>query len=80
MHPGDTYGFFVACGFFFGILLAKSQAEKAGIDPDKIMDLAFFVLLAAIIGARLFYVLTVPEVFIADPVEIFRIWNGHLKR
>jgi phosphatidylglycerol:prolipoprotein diacylglycerol transferase len=73
-----TYGFFVALGFFFGILLAKSQAQKAGIDPDKIMDLSFFVLLAAIIGARLFYVLTVPEVFIADPVEILRIWNGGL--
>jgi len=73
-----TYGFFVAAGFFSGILLAKNEAVRAGVDPDNILDLAFFVLIAAIIGARLFYVATVPEMFIVDPLEIFRIWHGGL--
>ena len=73
-----TYGFFVALGFFSGILLAKNEAKRTGIDPDKILDLSFFVLLAAIIGARLLYVLTVPAIFIADPLEVFKIWNGGL--
>lgn len=73
-----TYGFFVAIGFLAGILLARIEAKRLGRNIEKIMDLAFYVLIAAIIGSRCFYILTTPEVFIEDPWEIFRIWNGGL--
>ena len=73
-----TYGFFVAAGFFAGILLAKKEAVRTGVNPDKIIDLVFFIFIASIVGARLFYVITVPKIFIEDPVEILRIWNGGL--
>lgn len=73
-----TYGFFVATGFFAGILLAKKEAVRKGVNPDKIIDLIFFIFIASIVGSRLFYIITVPKIFIEDPVEIFRIWNGGL--
>lgn len=73
-----TYGFFLATGFVAGLLLAKSEAKRLGQDVDRIMDLAFYLLISAIIGSRLLYVLTNLETFIADPVEIFRIWHGGL--
>ncbi|MDM8538008.1 prolipoprotein diacylglyceryl transferase [Desulfobacterales bacterium HSG17] len=73
-----TYGFFVALGFLFGILLGKYEAKSLGQDPEKISDLCFYILISAIIGARLFYILTTPGTFLADPLEIFKIWNGGL--
>ena len=73
-----TYGFFLATGFGAGLLLAKSEAKRLGQNSDKIMDLAFYILISAIIGSRLLYVLTNLETFTKDPVGIFKIWEGGL--
>ncbi|QTA80371.1 Phosphatidylglycerol--prolipoprotein diacylglyceryl transferase [Desulfonema limicola] len=73
-----TYGFFVAMGFLAGILLGKYEAGNLGQDPEKISDLCFYILISAIAGARLFYILTTPETFLNNPLEIFKIWNGGL--
>ncbi len=73
-----TYGFFIAVGFMSAIFLGKSLAKKDGIDPEKLMDLGFYLLLAAIAGSRLLYVFTVPAYFMKNPLEIFMIWKGGL--
>ncbi|MBU0545336.1 MAG: prolipoprotein diacylglyceryl transferase [Proteobacteria bacterium] len=73
-----TYGFFIAIGFLAGIFLATKEAKRLGADPEKIMDLCFYILIAAIFGSRLFYVVTSPEIFLKDPVEILKVWNGGL--
>ena len=73
-----TYGLFVASGFVAGILLAKREAGLSGEDPEKVMDLSIYILIAAIGGSRFFYVVTNPGMFVSDPLEIFRIWNGGL--
>lgn len=73
-----TYGFFIAVSFIVGILLAKYEARRLGEDREKIMDLCFYALVAAIVGSRLFYVLVNPDLFLSDPFEVFRIWNGGL--
>ena len=73
-----TYGFFVALGFLAGIGFANREARRIGVNPQKIMDLCFYVLIAAIVGSRLGYVATMPAEFIASPLEIVKIWNGGL--
>lgn len=73
-----TYGFFIAVGFLAGIFLAVKEAKRLGEDHEKIMDLCFYLLIAAILGSRLFYVATSPEMFLKNPVEILKIWNGGL--
>lgn len=73
-----TYGFFLAMGFLAGIFLAKHEAKRVGEDPDKILDLAFYILVAAIVGSRIFYVATNPKIYLAAPLEILKIWNGGL--
>ena len=70
-----TYGLFIAVSFIVGIIVARHEAGRLEEDQDKIMDLCFYVLLAAIVGSRLFYVLTNLEMFVSDPLEILRIWN-----
>ncbi|MBW1745595.1 MAG: prolipoprotein diacylglyceryl transferase [Deltaproteobacteria bacterium] len=73
-----TYGFFVAMGFLAGILLARSEAKRLGVDPEKVMDLCFYILIAAIVGSRLFYVVINYELFLSNPLDVFKIWSGGL--
>ncbi len=73
-----TYGFFVALGFLTAILFAKHEAKRKGMDYEKIMDLCFYILLAAIVGSRLLYIAINLDMFLSDPLEIFKIWNGGL--
>ena len=73
-----TYGFFVALGFLAGIFIAKHEAKRMGEDPEKIMDLAFYILISSIIGARIFYITVNLKFFMENPLEIFKIWHGGL--
>lgn len=73
-----TYGFLVAAGFLTGIAFAVIQAKKEGIPSDKIIDLGFYIILAAIIGSRLLFILINAGHYIANPLDIFKIWEGGL--
>jgi phosphatidylglycerol:prolipoprotein diacylglycerol transferase len=68
----------IALGFFLGIVLAMRTARRLGEDPEKIMDLSFYILVAAIVGSRLFYVMTAWDTFADNPLEILKIWKGGL--
>ena len=73
-----TYGLFVALGTIVAILLVEREAKKLGQDHEQIMDLCVYLLVAAIVDSRLFYIFSNPKLFLSDPLEIFRIWNGGL--
>ena len=73
-----TYGVFVALGVLAGVFFAKLEARRAGMPEEKILDLCFFIIVAAIIGSRIFYVATLPSHFMSHPLEIFMIWKGGL--
>ena len=73
-----TYGLLLAVAFFLAVLVALREAKRVGLDPNIMMDLAFYALLAALIGSRVFYVLTNWEEFRDNPVDIIRFWRGGL--
>ncbi|MBW2038044.1 MAG: prolipoprotein diacylglyceryl transferase [Deltaproteobacteria bacterium] len=73
-----TYGVMVALGLLIGVFLARQQAAREGIDPDKIIDIAFYVLLAALIGSRLLFVLMNLQEYSYDPIKALKIWEGGL--
>jgi phosphatidylglycerol:prolipoprotein diacylglycerol transferase len=73
-----SYSFFIAIGLMLGILLARKEAKRTGEDPEKTMDLCFYLLIAAMVGSRLFYIAANLGTFFQDPLEIFRIENGGL--
>jgi len=73
-----TYGVFVAMAFLSALGLALREAHKVGEDGNQILDLCFYMLLAAIVGSRILYVLIDWPTFWQDPVEIIRIWHGGL--
>ncbi|MFQ6091775.1 MAG: prolipoprotein diacylglyceryl transferase [bacterium] len=65
-----SYGLMLALSFFLGILQARWRAQRAGIDPQKMMDLAVVVILASIIGSRGLYVVFHLDEFSAHPLDI----------
>lgn len=73
-----TYGVFVAMAFLSAIALALREARRVGEDADHILDLCFYMLIAAIVGSRVLYVVIDWPTFQQDPVEIIRIWHGGL--
>ncbi len=54
--PIHAYGFMLALSFLIGIWLSTKRAQARGLNTDTVADLGFYVILAAIIGARLYYV------------------------
>ena len=73
-----TYGLLVATGFLVAILLASSRAEKEGLDSQKVLDLCFYAMVSALLGARLLYVIVEYRYFLDSPLEIFKFWKGGL--
>ena len=53
----QTWGTLVALGFSTGIFIAWKRAKRKGLDEKAILDLAFWIFVAAFIGARVFHVL-----------------------
>ncbi|MGB9698401.1 MAG: prolipoprotein diacylglyceryl transferase [Thermodesulfobacteriota bacterium] len=73
-----TYGVLLAIGFLLAVLVALKEARRVNIDPNIVMDLAFYILISALIGSRLFYVLTNWDEFRDEPISIFLFWRGGL--
>jgi phosphatidylglycerol---prolipoprotein diacylglyceryl transferase len=94
--PLHTYGFAIALGFMLAIQLSAREAARSGIFPghtppltqeererakNTVLDLAFWVLLAAIVGSRLYFIAVNwdgPEGYGAHPENILKFWTGGL--
>ena len=55
--PIRGYGVMVFLGVVSGVALAVYRAKREGYDPEIIYSLALWMCIAAIVGARLFYVI-----------------------
>ncbi len=73
-----TYGFFVALGFILGLTWCGRESRRRGLDPEIFQDLFFYVVIAAVLGARLLYVALNFSYFRSAPLAVFRIWEGGL--
>jgi phosphatidylglycerol:prolipoprotein diacylglycerol transferase len=52
-----TYGALVAAGFLGGLWLAQSRARRAGLAPEIVSELGLWIIVAAMLGAKLFYLI-----------------------
>ncbi len=73
-----SYGVLIALGFLLALVLAARQAKREGEDADFVIDLAFYVLLTGLAGARLVFILTKLPDYVADPKQVLMFWHGGL--
>ncbi|NDD91694.1 prolipoprotein diacylglyceryl transferase, partial [bacterium] len=71
--PIHTYGLMIAIGFFVALSAIRRFSKQNGLDPEKMADFAFWILLSGFLGARILFIMTRWQDFAADPLAIFRI-------
>lgn len=66
----QTWGTFQAAAFAVGTWVAYRRAKVNGLDPQHVLDVAFWIFLASFLGSRLFHVLVYePGYYLAHPWE-----------
>lgn len=77
-HPIYWYGVLMALAFLAGISHWQWLGRRTGRDVSLAGDLAFWLMIGGIIGARIAYVFSNFDYFRAAPQEIIRIDQGGL--
>jgi phosphatidylglycerol:prolipoprotein diacylglycerol transferase len=76
--PIYWYGILIAFGFALATFLALRDSKKYGIKSNDILDLLLFALPAAIVGARLYYVIFSWSDYQNNLLSVFDIHQGGL--
>lgn len=72
------YGILIAAAILFAYWFSVREAGRRGLSESHIDSMSFAVILAGILGARLYYVLFNIGQYARNPLEIFYIWEGGL--
>ena len=73
-----AYGLAIALGVIAAIWIARRRWAARGGDPDDISRIALWAVLAGLIGARLYHVLTDLDRFEGRWLHVFAVWEGGL--
>jgi phosphatidylglycerol:prolipoprotein diacylglycerol transferase len=71
-----SYGFLLAIAFLVGLWVASRQARRAGLDPGRVTDMAVWVLIAGLVGAKLLLVLVDWRYFGGNPSQLLSIFQS----
>ena len=82
------YGILITLGVVAAAYIASIEAKRKGLNPEIILDMLFWLVLAGIIGARIWHILTPPpsmvdigittSYYLSHPMEMLAIRNGGL--
>jgi len=78
LGPFHVYGVLLAVGVLVATKVAETRWRNRGFPPGGIYDIAFWVVVAGVVGARLYHVITDYQLFEHDPLRAFEIWRGGL--
>lgn len=71
--PVYSYGLLLALAYLAGLQLAVVRARRQGIDGAKIMDLGIYLIIAALVGAKLMLVAVDFDYFRRQPGELLSL-------
>lgn len=60
------YGIIIALGFILGYMVIAKEAKRTGQDPELYLDYMLWLVIPAILGARIYYVLFRLEDYVKD--------------
>jgi phosphatidylglycerol:prolipoprotein diacylglycerol transferase len=72
------YGMLIAVAFMVGLLIAQREAKRTGQDPELYLDYLLSMIIPALVGARLYYVIFSWDYYKEHLNEIIMIRNGGL--
>jgi phosphatidylglycerol---prolipoprotein diacylglyceryl transferase len=68
-----TYGVLLAAAYLFGLQLARVRAQARGLDANRVLDLGIYIIISALIGAKLLLLITDFKAFTANPAELLTL-------
>ena len=71
--PVYAYGVLLAIAYLAGLQLAVVRARRAGLDAAKIMDLGIYLIIAALVGAKLMLIVVDFGYFRSHPGELLSL-------
>ncbi len=72
------YGLIMGTAALVGLWLAIREGRRHGLDSEVFLDMMIWVIPAAIIGARLYYVAFEWSYYSEHPADILAVWKGGL--
>lgn len=71
--PVYSYGVLLAAAYLVGLQLGVVRARRAGVDPAKVMDLGIYLIIAALVGAKLMLIAVDWDYFRSQPRELLSL-------
>ncbi len=71
--PIYTYGLLLACAYLLGLQFALVRARTRGLDPNRVMDLGIWIIVSALVGAKLLLLVVEFDKFGADAAELLNL-------
>jgi phosphatidylglycerol:prolipoprotein diacylglycerol transferase len=68
-----TYGVLLAAAYLLGLQLAIVRARKRELDATRVMDLGIYIIISALIGAKLLLLVTDFQTFKSNPAELLSL-------
>ena len=73
-----AYGLMIALGVVASVEIARRRHARRGGDPDDFSQIAVWAVIAGLIGARIYHVLTDLDRFRGSWVDVVKVWEGGL--
>ena len=71
--PVYSYGVLLAAAYLAGLQMAVVRARRAGLDAAKVMDFGIYLIIAALVGAKLMLVVVDFSYFRQNPRELLSL-------
>jgi len=68
-----TYGVLLAASYLLGLRLAMSRAKRWGLDANRVLDLGIYIIIAALVGAKLLLLVVDFDQFRRSPGELLSL-------
>jgi phosphatidylglycerol:prolipoprotein diacylglycerol transferase len=68
-----TYGVLLAASYLLGLRLAMARAKRRGLDANRVLDLGIYIIIAALIGAKLLLLVVDFDQFRRSPGELLTL-------
>lgn len=74
--PVYTYGVLLAAAYLLGLQFALVRARARGLDANRVMDLGIWIIVSALLGAKLLLLIVDFETFSSNPRELFTLMRS----
>jgi phosphatidylglycerol:prolipoprotein diacylglycerol transferase len=74
--PVYTYGVLLAAAYLLGLQFALVRARTRGLDPNRVMDLGIWIIISALVGAKLLLLIVEFDKYKTNPAELLDLFRS----